>query len=103
MMNVLVVEDSAALRERIVAAVADVVGVVAVAEAASVAAALAALELAVPDLVVLDMGLPDGSGLDVLERLERYSHGTEVIVFTGQEGNMFRRHCLRAGATRFLG
>jgi signal transduction histidine kinase len=101
-MNVLVVEDSVELRARIVAAIAEVGSITQIAEAGTVSAALAALDHGAPDVVVLDLGLPDGSGMAVLERAKQDPDGTEVIVFTGMEGSMYRKHCLRAGAAQFL-
>src|SRR5690242_15535260 len=101
-MNVLVVEDSVELRARIVAALAELGSITAIAEADTVSAALAALATTLPDVVVLDLGLPDGSGLAVLERAKQDPDGTEVIVFTGMEGSMYRKHCMRAGAAQFL-
>jgi CheY-like chemotaxis protein len=52
--------------------------------AASVAAALAAAEEAAGeiDLVVSDLGLPDGSGLDLMRELSR-RHGLQGIALSG--------------------
>lgn len=50
-------------------------------QAGTLSAAAAALDEAMPDLVLLDMRLPDGSGLDFLQRLRERS-GVPVIVMT---------------------
>ena len=50
---------------------------------ASLADAEAAIREAAPDLLLLDMRLPDGSGLDFLERLRsEFGLGVPVIVMT---------------------
>lgn len=37
------------------------------------------------DVVLLDLGLPDGNGITVLESLRAKGHGSKVIVMTGME------------------
>ena len=37
------------------------------------------------DLVLLDIGLPDGSGLDLLPELDEQGHETPVIIFSAQD------------------
>ena len=61
-------------------------GVAEVTPAASLAAARAALEAHRPDLVVLDLGLPDGSGLDLLTDLDDGKGRTiPVVIYSAQE------------------
>jgi EAL domain-containing protein (putative c-di-GMP-specific phosphodiesterase class I)/CheY-like chemotaxis protein len=67
--RILVVDDSPALRQ-LIGTVLELEGA-AVHEADTVAAALAALDQVAPDLVLLDVRLPDGTGFDVLEHIRR--------------------------------
>lgn len=53
--------------------------------AGSVAAAEVALEAAPPDLVVCDLGLPDGDGLDLIARLRRSHPRLPVLVLTARD------------------
>lgn len=69
--RILIVDDSPALRQ-LIRTVLELEGA-AVHEADTVAAALAALDAVGPDLVLLDVRLPDGTGFDVLEHLRRTS------------------------------
>jgi CheY-like chemotaxis protein len=53
----------------------------------SFAGALDAIPETAPDLVVLDLTLPDGNGADLIERLRNDGHlrGVPVVVYTGQD------------------
>jgi len=52
-----------------------------------------------PDVLLLDLELPDGHGLDLLPKLPAE---TQVIVLTGQDNRHYKRFALRAGAAGFL-
>src|SRR6185437_13777577 len=78
--KVLVVEDAAPIRARMVALLAEVPGVVAVLEAEDVAQATRHLRAAEPGIVVLDLHLRDGeSGLPFV-RLARHERPRILIV-----------------------
>ena len=53
--------------------------------ATSVAASEEALKTGDFDLVLLDVGLPDGSGLDLLDAIERHVHPPQVVIFSAQD------------------
>ncbi|MGQ0466261.1 MAG: response regulator transcription factor [Sporichthyaceae bacterium] len=72
-----------------------------VSSAADGAAALRAVETDPPDLIVLDLSLPQVDGLDVLTRLRRTST-IPVIVLTGRGGETDRIAGLDLGADDYL-
>jgi len=51
----------------------------------TLAASREALAEGVFDLVLLDIGLPDGSGLDLLDAIERYVNPPRVVIFSAQD------------------
>lgn len=53
-------------------------------------------------LVLLDMRLPDGEGVDALRRLAPLRPETPVVVLTGVEDEGLARACLEAGALDFV-
>ena len=61
---------------------------------------LEAFERVRPDVAILDLHLPDLSGIDVLERLR--ASGAAVIVMTGQEDIETAVRAMRLGAENFL-
>ena len=73
-----------------------------VAWAASRAAGLAALQASEPDLLIADVQLPDGDGLDVVRAARGRPTPTAVIVVTGFASRAQRDAAIAAGATAFL-
>ena len=72
-----------------------------VAVAASVAEALAATRARTFDLIVSDVGLPDGTGLDFVSAVRRHSQ-VPAIALTGYGSDEDVRRCLAAGFTAHL-
>jgi CheY-like chemotaxis protein len=64
-----------------------------------------ALELAASrefDLYVLDKRLPDGSGLELVQRLNQLTPGVPSIVYTGDAYEIHRAEALTAGANAYV-
>ncbi|HEY3342642.1 MAG TPA: response regulator [Anaerolineae bacterium] len=70
-------------------------------EAASGQDGLLQLTLLKPDIVILDLGLPDMDGLDVLRRMREWSH-TPVIVLSVRDADEDKIALLDAGADDYL-
>lgn len=100
--SVLIVEDSVLIRERLRAMLSATNGVQVVGEAAGVCDALQLFATCQPDAVVLDLQLPDGSGIDVLRRIKRHAPQCTVIVLTSHNGEEWRTACLDLGADHFM-
>ena len=81
-LSVLVVDDSIIVRQALCALLAEDDCLSVVGEAASVAEARQLFELHRPGAVVLDLRLPDGSGLEVLRRVKQTKPSCLVIVLT---------------------
>jgi two-component system invasion response regulator UvrY len=54
------------------------------------------------DIVLLDLSMPGGDGLDVLQALRREWPATPVLVLTMHSEDQFAIRCLRLGARGFL-
>ena len=71
--------------------------------AASGREAVAAVQQAVPDLVLLDLHLPDATGWDVLQQLRRLAPALRVVIVTGSSVEQdLERLALEAGALGVL-
>lgn len=101
--RVLVVEDEAAAAEAHAAYVARVPGfeVAGVARSAGEAARALAADPAV-DLVLLDMHLPDGHGLGLLQRMRAAGHLCDVIAVTSARDADVVRHAVAQGVVLYL-
>lgn len=71
--------------------------------AQSIAEAEAALATAAPDVIVLDLGLPDGDGMTLLGRLRAAGQTVPILVVTAQTGLNQRIAGLDRGADDYLG
>jgi CheY-like chemotaxis protein len=100
--TVLLVEDSDAIRDAFTILLEDAGYAVLGAETGGEALRLA--EERVPDLVLLDMGLPDMSGLEVVRRLKAapQTASIAVVALTGRDEEADRRACLAAGCAAYI-
>ena len=73
-----------------------------VAEAADGAEAAAIAEAESPEYVVVDLRLPDDSGLAVVRRLKELDPATSIVVLTGYGSIATALDALRLGATHYL-
>jgi two-component system response regulator DevR len=101
-MRVLVVDDSAVVRERVVARLRDIAGVELVAETRDVPGTIDALESVAPDLVILDLNLPGKSGMELLPILKTRVAPLVVVVLTNETSDECGRRCRELGADYFF-
>ncbi len=64
--------------------------------------ALHQLDLCVPELVLLDLGLPDGDGMSLVARLRQHFKGIPIIILTARGTLHDRLYGLDAGADDYL-
>lgn len=97
---VLILEDAVDLRRALERFVSrrgwDVRGVGTVGEA------MVALEEEEPDLLLSDIDLPDGSGVDLVRTLKRHRPSVPTILFTGLHDMALAAEGMKAGAVDFL-
>jgi DNA-binding NarL/FixJ family response regulator len=75
---------------------------VVVAEASSVAEGLAAATASEPDVVLVDIRLPDGNGLDAVRKLRAAHPHLGIVVLTMYAGDEHLFGALEAGASAFV-
>ena len=71
-------------------------------EAASRAEALAQIAKVNPTLIVVDLNLPDGNGLEIVQWVRSISSHTALVVLSFSEGDEFVLAAMNAGASAFV-
>lgn len=100
--RVLVVDDAAIVRDRITELLSEAGGLTVVGAARDGNEALALATSLKPDVVLLDLHLPDISGFVVLRELRRGHPDLPVVVFTTDPSPFHRDRCFALGADAFL-
>ena len=101
-MKVFIADDSKVLRERLTEMLSDVPGLEIVGCAQDVSEALSHIKKLNPDVVILDIRMPGGSGMDVLQDIKREHHAPTVIMLTNYPYPQYRKKCLGLGADYFF-
>jgi len=105
-MNLLIMDDAANIRHRIVELLSEVAGIDAIIESEDVASAVKAIKEHEPEVVILDIQVPpDGplrNGIDVLKITKQQFPKTGVIMLTNFANPRYREECKRLGADYFF-
>lgn len=100
--KLLIVDDSELLQKRLLEFFAEFDSVQVVGQELNVQGAINFLAQQQTDLVILDIRLPDGNGIDVLRHIKKNHSPTRVLVFTNYAEPDYRIRCMEEGADWFL-
>lgn len=100
--RVLVVDDHPLFRQGVVATLTREPGIEVVAEAESIAEALRLTRALKPDVVLLDVALPDGTGIDAIQFLRQAHPGTRILMLTVNDASEAVIEAVRSGAAGYL-
>jgi len=101
-LRVVLVEDDEPIRRRLAELLAGWKEAVLVAECGTLADALQAVEREQLDLLVTDLKLPDGNGIEVIKVLRRTQPGAEAMVISVMTDERTVLDAIEAGATGYL-
>jgi DNA-binding NarL/FixJ family response regulator len=101
-MKVLIADDSCEVRERIKMLLSEVEKVEMIEEAENVQQAIEHIKQQGPDVVILDIKMPGGNGIDVLKEIVRNDQIPVVIMLTNYPYPQYRKKCMDAGADFFF-
>lgn len=100
--QVAIVEDSLTVRERLRQILTRYQGIEIAWQAGDVQQAQAAFEQHAPDAIILDIHLPNGSGIDLLKTIKQRTPSTTVIMLTNYPLGILRHRCCELGADAFF-
>ena len=102
-MNVLIVDDSQVVAERLEGMLADASEDFRVVwHARNVEEGRQAIRCGGADVIILDIQMPGGSGIELLEEVKRDTSAPVVIILTNYPYPQYRDRCLNAGADYFF-
>ena len=102
MIKVLIVDDHDIVREGVKQIVADTADIQVGGEARTGVEAIAEARRAKWDVIVLDLNLPDRTGLEVLVQLRALAPQIPVLVFTMHQQPSYATRALKAGAAGYV-
>jgi DNA-binding NarL/FixJ family response regulator len=100
--RVFLVDDHEVVRRGVAEVLEDEPGITVAGEAGSVAEALVRVPAVRPDVVVIDMRLPDGDGAELCRELRARVPGLRCMVLTSYSEQEALQAAIRAGASGFL-
>lgn len=100
--QLLIVDDSNVIVSRLKGLLQGLPGLPPIVEAHSYAETLQQLTTTPPDIVLLDINLPDRNGIELLRHIRRHHPAVIVIMISNQGGMFYRDLCLRLGAAHYV-
>lgn len=102
-LNVFIADDSAVVRDRLADLVAQVGGLRVVGQADDAPSAEDGILTTKPDVAIVDIRMPGGSGIDVVRRVRQAAENKPTfIVHSNYAYDQFRKACAEAGADFFF-
>jgi DNA-binding NarL/FixJ family response regulator len=100
--RVLLVEDSVHMIKVLTHTVNSIPGLELVAVADGASEGILQFAKCQPNIVILDLDLSSGDGLQVLHEIKRHPSPCLVLIFTALDSDSFRITCMQGGAYRFF-
>src|SRR5260370_235108 len=100
--RIFVVDDHPLIREGLAAQLANQSNMQLCGEAEDIAEAMSRIVDAKPDLVVVDISLKNGNGIDLVKRLKAKDPSLVILVWSMHPENLYAERALRAGARGYV-
>ncbi|OGU32034.1 MAG: hypothetical protein A2057_03785 [Ignavibacteria bacterium GWA2_35_9] len=102
MKKIIIVDDSATLRKDLKKLLKPIKSIEIIAEAVDAETALSQCEALKPDIMILDINLKNGSGIDVLEKMKKCPQSPITVMFTNHAKGEFQKATKLLGADYFF-
>ena len=101
-MRVLVVDDHQAFRHALTSALSMVDDIEVAGQAGGGLAACQEVEQLDPDVIIMDLSMPDLSGIDAMKRIHERRPDLPVVILTAHADDGTEREAREAGASGFV-
>ncbi len=101
-MRIFIADDSEMLRVRLVKMLSEIEGIEIIGQAQDSLDAIESIEKLNPHVVILDIRMPQGNGIKVLEEIKKNLQSPKVIIFTNYIYPQYRKKYMNAGADFFF-
>ncbi|MFW9972598.1 MAG: response regulator transcription factor [Candidatus Odinarchaeota archaeon] len=102
-MRLFIADDSTILRERLIDILSEIKGIEFVGQEGNVSNVLDAVVKIKPDIVILDIRMPGGNGIKVLDTIKKKIENPPIVImFTNFPDLQYRKKCFDAGADYFF-
>ena len=101
-LRVFIVDDSAVIRERLETMLSELKGIGIIGQAKGSTEAEEAIPKLKPDVVILDIRMHGGNGIDVLKNIKKDKNPPLVMMLTNYPYPQYRKKCKDAGADFFF-
>lgn len=100
--RILIVDDHPSVRDGLLLRIALHSDLEVCGEADSEDEAFKLVKQSVPDLVLIDISLKSGNGIDLIKRIRSHSPAIKMLVVTGFQESLYAERACKAGALGFL-
>jgi DNA-binding NarL/FixJ family response regulator len=101
-MKVFIVDDSTLIRERLKTMISEHPQIEISGEAQSARQAIDSIRKIKPDVVILDIRMSEGNGIEVLKNIKKNKWVPKIIILTNYPYPQYRKKCMEAGANFFF-
>ncbi|MEO5592935.1 MAG: response regulator transcription factor [Chitinophagaceae bacterium] len=100
--TILIVDDSPLIVKRLIDMLNELENLEWIKKAGNYSEAVQLITDTEPNILLLDINLPDKSGIDILRITKENNPSTRVIMITNQANEYYRKLCMRLGADYFI-
>jgi len=100
--TILIVDDSPLIVRRLIDMLSELPNLEWIKNAGNYADGIELVQRHNPGILLLDINLPDKSGIELLRICKENNPATKVIMITNQANEQYRKLCLKLGADYFI-
>ncbi len=101
-MKILIVDDSILVRRSLIKLLDRIRGDLQISEAVNVPESIRMAKEILPDVIIIDIMMPGGSGFDVLQVVKKFEVPPITIMLSKYSADKFRKEAAKDGADHFF-